>query len=155
MKILINVAAFSDLSESKAIQQNDLLQALQNEYCGSVTDSCAYLVIEWCDENNFTFGADDPSKILQVAEKWNDNITARLHRAVVVFQQTNSEPALYDLKKAVMAADDDFYLFADEAVLIPEGEEGECWLHPLLHEDQHDQIKAHPEWFALVEVAAK
>ena len=155
MKILVEVPAFTDLKESRATQQRDLLDALKAEYKEDASCSDASLATDWCDENSFVFGADDPYKILHVAEKWNDNISARLHRAVVAFQQTDSQTALYDLKKAAMAANDDFYSFADEAVLITEMNGNHYWLHPLLHAEQHEKIKAHPEWFALVEVAAK
>lgn len=54
-----------------------------------------------------------------------------------------------------MAADDDLYTFADEAVLIPDRSTGTYWLHPKLYVDQYAQVMQHPEDLAIVEVVAK
>lgn len=155
MKILIDVATFCDINESRPQQRDELLRSLQNEYCDSVSCPDAYLATDYCTEDNFIFGADAPETIREAAENWNNGIEARLWATIKIFQRMPRETNLYDLKKAVMAADDDLYTFADEAVLIPEEEGSYYYMHPKLHDDQYDRVIQNPAGFAIVEVAAK
>ena len=155
MKILVEIATFCNPNGSRQQQRDELLRSLQTEYCETVSCKDAYLAVDWCTEDNFIFGADAPETIREAAENWNKAIEARLWTTIKIFQRMPRETTLYDLKKAVMAADDDLYTFADEAVLIPEGEGSYYYMHPKLHDNQYKQAVRNPANFAIVEVAAK
>ena len=155
MKFFVKVSEFCDPADGREEQQDQILRTLQNEYCDAGTCRDAYLATEYCTGDNFVFGTDDPEEILKAAKGWNDAIVARLYAAIEAYLQSPRQTTLYDLKKAAMAADDDLYSFGDEAVLVPDSQTGSYWLHPNLHEEQFDEIMAHPENFAIVEVATK
>ena len=140
MKIFVKVSEFCAPADDRKTQQDQILLKLKKE-CWGFT-SC-----------NFVFGADNPEEILKAAKGWNDTITARLHAAIEAYLQSPRQTTLSDLKEAAMAADDDLCSYGDEAVFIPDSQVGTVyWLHPKLHEDQFDEVMAHPENFAIVEV---
>ena len=155
MKILIDVTAFCNVNESRQQQRDELLRSLQTEYCDTVSCKDAYLAVDWCTEDNFIFGSDAPETIREAAENWNTAIETRLWVAIAAFQRMPRATTLYNLKKAVMAAGDDLFPFADEAVLIPEEEDSYYYMHPKLHDDQYRRVVRNPANFAIVEVAAK
>lgn len=152
MKFLVETSLFCEPEDSREAQRTQILCGLQTEYCDSVSCKDAYLETNWCYEEDFIFGTDDPDAIVKAAGSWNTAIETRLWVAIAAYQRMPRETTLYDLKKAVMAADDDLYSFGDEAVLISDKTTGTYWLHPKLHDDQHEKVMQHPEAFAIVEV---
>lgn len=155
MKFFVKVSEFCDLNDSRENKKNQLLHALQNEWSDAVSDPDSYLAIDCCTDDDFVFGTDAPRIICEAAEKWNNEIETRLYNAINSFQESGCSNALCELEKAVMAANDTFYLFGYEAILIPDEETGTYWLHPRLHDDQYGQIMERSEEFALVEVTVK
>lgn len=155
MKIFVKVSEFCAPADSREEQQNQILRTLQNEYCDAVSDREAYLAVDCCTEDDFIFGVDAPETIREAAENWNNAIKERLWEAIKNFQRMPRDATLYDLKKAALAADDDLYEFAEEAVLIPEEKGAYCYLHPKLHDEQYKQVVRNPADFAIVEVTAK
>lgn len=88
MKFLVKISAFCEPQESREEQRKQLLRSLQNEYCDSVSCPDAYLATDYCTEDNFIFGADDPQTIKREAARWNQKINDRLHRAIEAFQRS-------------------------------------------------------------------
>lgn len=153
MKFFVKVSEFCAPADDRKTQQDQILLKLKKECWGFTSCNDAYLATEYCTGDNFVFGADNPEEILKAAKGWNDTITARLHAAIEAYLQSPRQTTLSDLKEAAMAADDDLCSYGDEAVFIPDSQVGTVyWLHPKLHEDQFDEVMAHPENFAIVEV---
>lgn len=152
MKILVQIRLFCEPQDSREEQRGRILRGLQNEYRDTVCDKEAYLATDCCTEDDFIFGADAPGIIRKAAENWNSKIENRLHTCIDLFRCMPRATTLFDLEKAIMAANDGLHTFADEAVLIPEEKGSYYYMHSKLHADQYKQVVQNPADFAIVEV---
>lgn len=168
MRILMYAAPYIDPDTPRTQQIYTLLHVLKDAYNEEADDSEAFLAIDHTWDDDVIFGSDDPQAILDAAKDWNTNILNNLRDAmnayVSSFEKTlaDKDPlsvldntATYGLKKAAMAADNDFYSFADDALYIPVAGIGATYYHTVLSQADLALIRQEPESFAILEVPAK
>lgn len=170
MKALIKIQ-----SERKPGQTPDQLAAalfgrLQSAYLDQSGDREAYLLQpEVCGEHiaetlSFVDGMENPETLKKEAENWNGRLEASFTMALRNLECTLKrrpdmgarwlsapDPLLYDLKKAAMALDDDFYCFAECAVLTNIDNILRC----RLDDEEKKDILKHPEGYAILQVWPK
>lgn len=104
------------------------------------------------------FGSEHPDIILENAQSWNQKIVNDLNRCIKQeytaddLDSDTYNPLLYDLKKAAMAADNDFYAFADYATAI---DPDQAIFRTTLSKKESLAVFAHPENYALIEMYPK
>ena len=117
------------------------------------------------DISSITFGADDHDKVKVVALGveggslgWNERIRNDAFREMGAFVERYSaedmpldDTSTYLLMRMVMAANNTFHPFADEAVLVPT-DSGDEYLTPLIPNEMLTKIAKNPEQFAIVNV---
>lgn len=118
------------------ILAHGLFDRLQETYCDYADDSEAYLhepddTGSYVEDMELVLGADDPGKIRSIAEGWNMSLAQEMERVLSKIQACQADGIhgarrwlsaatvdLYELKKAAMALDNDFYSFADKCLLL-------------------------------------
>lgn len=147
---------------------NKTLSMLYDEYCEYTDDSEAYLVTDYVSLDDVIFGKDQPEQLKKIAKHWNDDIYSELIAALKSFITSsggtldaltpiaiNSDSwELYRLKKAVIAANNDWHDFADKMTYICT-QNGNAFFNPLLTEENLNDILMHPEEYIVVEVPVK
>lgn len=141
---------------------------LEVAYAGSVSDPEAYLATDFIEPESVIFGKEKPDELIKAARNWNlsiqTNLLSALERFILPFGNPNNcQPedipldnnTTYALKCAAMAADDDFYEFADKALYIPLAENGALYFRTILRQDELARIEAVPENYLIIEIPAK
>lgn len=134
-----------------------------NEECG---DSEAYLQVPANDENlaedmALLNGRYDPDKITAMAKEWNNQLAEDFERVLAQALATQAcpgsarwltipSPQIYELKKAIMALDNDFYAFAEQALLV-----NSKYITTRLQAEELNDILAHPDSYATITVHPK
>lgn len=168
MRILMYTEPYLDAEHTRPQQIYTLLHVLKDAYNEEADDDEAYLSIDHVADDDIIFGSDDPQAILDVVKDWNDMVVDNLREAlngyVVSFNKNKGHDnplavldntATYELKKAAMAADNDFYSFADNALYIPVSGIGATYFHTVLSNADLALVRQEPENFAILEVPAK
>lgn len=117
---------------------------------------------DYAEELSLVDGAADPDAIREMALGWNKNIAkvfdGSLSAVMSGVKGDGSEkwlsvpsPLVYGLKKAVMALDNDFYSFAEEALLVND----RGYFTTRLQDAELADILAHPENYAAIDAAPK
>ncbi len=130
--------------------------------CADVSDAYLYdPETDYAENLNFIDGKDTPEKVLEIAEGWNSNIQATFGTALRKMQASihwttgkylaMPSTLIYDVKKAAMALDNDFYAFADRALLVNRS----GYMTTVLHGHELDAIRARPQDYAVIEVTPK
>ena len=143
MRILMYTEPYLDTELTRTQQIHILLHVLKDAYNEEADDDEAYLAIDHVADDDIIFGSDNPQAILDAAKEWNillqDNLREALNGYVVSFNKNKGHDnptavldntATYELKKAAMAVDNDFYAFADDALYIPVAGIGATYFHP-------------------------
>ena len=151
----------ADMPRSQKIKS--LLSILSDAYNTYADDDEAYLAVDFVDEGDVILGTEDPQAILDASVGWNAKIMNNLHEAISEYltaSKGNNGAALnaasvYALKKAAMAADDDFYSFAEDALYIPAEKSHALYFRTVLSAADRMGIRARPESYALLEVGVK
>lgn len=133
------------------------------EYNETVDDPAAYLH-ESDDESqmlglmNPIDGRDDPGWLVRIAENWNAGIQKAYTDAVRALQDAAPEgnylahpDKVYPVKKAAMALDGEFYMFADNALLV----NGHSGFTVLMRDDDMARIRACPGDYLIISVFPK
>lgn len=157
---------FEDESREDIIQFT--ARILEVAYADSVKDSEAYLAMDFIEPESVIFGKEEPDKLIEAAQNWNLDIQRELLTALERFilphgMLSNCGPEdipldnneTYALKCAAMAADNDFYDFADKALYIPLEESGALYFRTILRQDELARIEATPENYLIIEIPAK
>jgi len=168
MRILMYVEPYLDPDFSRPQKIYTLLHVLKDAYNEDADDAEAYLAIDHVMDDDIIFGSDDPQAILDAALDWNNRLSNNLREAVIgyvsSFNKNNGHDnpfaaldntATYELKKAAMAADNDFYSFADDALYIPVAGIGATDFRTVLSPADLALIQQEPQAFAILEVPAK
>lgn len=160
MKILVNISGIPGWDEATADELNEEISTLlRGLYDDSCDDDEAYLHDE---ADSIILGRDDKDAVITEAEQWNDRLIRDVETAIANMKQKKAETGswpvdnstTYELKKAAMALDNDFYAYTDYAVAKPV-DASPVYLETTLHDIERDEIKSHPEQFAVVEIYAK
>ena len=164
MRILVNISGIPGWDEATAAELNEEISTLlRGLYDDSCDDDEAYMHDE---ADSIILGRDDKDAVITEAEQWNDRLIRDVETAIANMKQKKAETGswavdnstTYELKKAAMALDNDFYAYADYAVAKPVDVSPEyppVYLETTLHDSERDYIKSHPEQFAVVEIYAK
>lgn len=136
---------------------------VKTEYNETVDDPAAYLY-ESDDESqmlgllNPVDGRDDPGWLVKIAEGWNAGIQKAYTDAVRGLQEAAPEgnylahpDKVYPVKKAAMALDGEFYMFADRALLV----DGRGSFTVLMRDDDMARIRACPGDYLIISVFPK
>lgn len=135
-----------------------------NEDC---SDSEAYLweppdSYEMAKELSLLDGKTDPEALKTVAKDWNNSLARNFDTAlaaILTATQSSEGPdrwlaasstQIYDMKKAAMALDNDFYAFAEYALLV-----NDKYITTRLQDKELDAILAEPEDYAIITVHPK
>lgn len=167
MKILIKAADLRVSGESANDLAISLFNRINADYLDQTADGEVYLLnpkdkSDTAAEDMFLIdGKEKPEEIVKEALDWNKGLEDAFSKALEAVQADvkNTLGAwlnakytnIYRLKKAVMALDDDFYEFAESAVLIDD----HVGLRCRITEEQLNDIKAHPDDYAIVHVWPK
>ena len=157
---------FEDESREDTIQL--AARILEVAYADSVKDPEAYLAMDFIEPESVIFGKEKPDKLIEAAQNWNLDIQRELLTALERFilphgMLDNCRPEdipldndiTYALKCAAMAADNDFYTFADKALYIPLEENGALYFRTILRKDELARIEAVPEKYLIIEIPVK
>lgn len=155
MYCLVNIETLAN--EDRTAQ--NVFKIVKNLYEDSTDIRDSYLYEPDNASNiNCIFGFEQPDIILKNAQSWNNRIFEELNRCVQHkytaddLESDTYRPMLYDLKKAAMTADNDFYAFADYAAAIdPE----QAVFQTTISKTERMYVLAHPEAYALIEVYPK
>lgn len=169
MEVLIRLP--KELSEQN-LSPNELAETLHKQVCQlyneSVSDSEAYIQsipagVLPSRHLELVAGTIDPESIKSIGQSWNDTQSEAFTRAIKnVYEHagrtsgqtlwhTAPKTDIYVLKKAAMALDDDFYDFADRALLVDKYGR----FTTILTADEICEITEHPEQFACITVYPK
>lgn len=103
-------------------------------------------------------GRDDPGWLVKIAEGWNAGIQKAYTDAVRGLQEAAPEgnylahpDKVYPVKKAAMALDGEFYMFADRALLV----DGRGGFTVLMRDDDMARIRACPGDYMIISVFPK
>ena len=160
MKVLIRLDRFDcsldgETSEEKA---RELFKIVQSIYNSCADDSEAYLIDEFSD---CVFGEDKPEKIIREASTWNQIIREDFRRALAQLYVVRAQNAgvipldnqiTYELKKAAMALDNDFYSFAEQATCLGKTQD---YFKTVIKDEELAEIRQNPKNYALIEVSPK
>lgn len=168
MRILMYAEPYLDPEFSRPQQIYTLLRILKDAYNEDAEDDEAYLAVDHVMDDDIIFGSDDPQAILDMANGWNLSVLENLRKAIngyiMAYDKEKASKdayaalnntATYELKKAAMAADNDFYTFAEAAFYIPTGETRAAYFRTVLSNADMALIQSEPENFVILEVAAK
>ena len=170
MKVLIKIHSEREPAQTPDQLAQALFNRLQNAYLDQSGDREAYLLQpDVCGKHaaetlSFIDGMENPETLKKEAENWNRRLeasfTMALHNMECTLKRrpgmgarwlSAPDPLLYDLKKAAMALDDDFYCFAECAVLTDVHDTLQC----RLEDEEKNDIAAHPENYAILQVWPK
>lgn len=112
---------------------------------------------------SLVLGKDDPEAIRQAAREWNDEIRKNLKTAIAEWLQHDEQLELYThgLAKAAAAADGDIHPYAQTMLydMVNVGgmndDVSDRSLSAILRPHHLAHIEAHPELYALAELAVK
>ena len=167
MRILMHATPYLEGCTTREEKIRALAEVLSAEYNEAVSDPDAYLAIDYIEDENVCFGSDDAKGILDAAGTWNERLRNNLRSAVIsyidAFRRVDDPSSCeslnttdtYALKKAAMAADNDFYTFAEEALLIPRQETGALYFRTVLEPADLKLIHTVPQEFVLLEIPVK
>ena len=168
MRILMDITPYCDSTDPRDSMIQTLVDVLSVAYNEEAADKEAYLAVDALDDTCTIFGMDNPEAILCAARGWNDQLRTDLQVALTEFTKTldasridcNTRAGLdnaatYNLKKAAMAADNDFYSFAEHALYIPNARNGALYFRTVLEAEDLQCIQEFPEKYAIVEIEAK
>lgn len=176
MKVLINIWGILDEeTRGKAANNPDALKALYDAdkvwhdeliesvlreisalYAESVADSEAYIDDD-SPFNGICFGFTNPKSVALTARGWNDNIRKTFADAVLALEKNHTPDGklpldnslTYEVKKAAMALDNDFYAYAEYAVAL---KETNSYLACVIDDKSLADIIARPERYAVATV---
>lgn len=170
MKVLIKIKSEREPEQTPDQLAKALFNRLQNAYLDQSGDREAYLLQpDVCGEHtaeilSFVDGMENPETLKKEAENWNHELEASFTMALRNLECTLKrkpnmdakwlnapDPLLYDLKKAAMALNDDFYCFAECATLIDIHDTLQC----RLDSKEKNDILEHPENYAILQVWPK
>lgn len=167
MKVLIKAADSRVSGESANDLAISLFNRINENYLDQSGDNEAYLLnpegkSDSAAEDMFLIdGMEKPEEIVKEAAGWNKTLEDAFSKALeAVRADVKNTPGawlnanyvkIYQLKKAAMALDDDFYEFAESAVLIDDHVGLKC----RITEEELNDIKAHPDDYAIVHVWPK
>ena len=164
MKILINIAAYCDEGASHDEIVSTMMDAIKSDYYDTVDDSDVRILDR---PNNVILGQEEPVQLIEDARRWNKDIRTELQRSIELLYKKFGEnlaeadllntAEIYRLKCAAMAANDDFYEYADQQVRIDNpylGEHSNIWRSVLLPEELQAIIE-HPDNYAIFDVYVK
>lgn len=117
---------------------------------------------DYAEDLSFVDGAADPDAIREMALGWNGNIAKAFDGSLsAVMSCAKGDgpgkwlsvpgPLVYGLKKAAMALDNDFYSFAEKALLVND----QGYFTTRLQAAELADILAHPENYAAIDAAPK
>lgn len=168
MRILIDITPYCDNTDSRDSMIQTLADVLSVACNEEAADKEAYLAVDALDDTCAVFGMDNPEAILCAAQEWNKQIQADLRAAITEFTKTLDvfsaacdtrasldTSATYNLKKAAMAADNDFYSFAEYALYIPNAKNGALYFRTVLEAEDLQCIQSFPKKYAIIEIEAK
>lgn len=129
-----------------------------------MTDPEAY-VPDADDYDDCIIGAIEPERLKKAVIKWNPSIGQALLRAIEKFLDTRNKDygqvalqldteTTYELKKAAIAADNNFFDYADHFVALP-NENGFTYLQTVIQDRDFAKIMAAPEKYAIIEIQVK
>lgn len=143
-----------------------LFNTVSEQYNEQVHDPDVYLY-DYGDRSdmdkalNMIYGPDSPDKIKETAASWNQEIMDEFSRALKALADATPKteagaldwlrapsPVIYDMKKAAMALDGDFYEYARQALLISK----KGYFTTFLTDAQLEHILTHPEEYAVINV---
>ena len=162
MEILIRLDRFDMFPPTGTHQKRSeaLFSTVEDIYYSCCSDSEAYLRDGIHDED-FVFGDEQPQTIIQRAESWNARLQEDARQALEKLEQVRlSNGGLYpmdsldtyDARKALLALDNRFYDYAEYATCLGEDQDS---FETIIREDELQDIQAHPERYALVEIYPK
>lgn len=144
-----------------------LFRIVADEYQDEASCSDAYLHQPDSDkglaeELDLICGVDHPYKIRDIARSWNSDVLKEFDRSIKALMDKAPTGAdgvrdwfaagstlIYDVKKAAMALDSDFYDFAEDALLVRR------YFTTVLTELELKDILDHPENYAVITVSPK
>lgn len=164
MKILINIDAYCDEGASHDEIVSTMMDVIKSDYYDRVNDCDACILDR---PNSVILGMEEPVRLIEEAHRWNKDICTELHRSIELLHKKFGENLaeadlldtveIYRLKCAAMAANDDFYEYADQQVRIDNpylGEHSNIWRSVLLPQELQAIIE-HPENYAIFDVYVK
>lgn len=159
MRILFNLSELTIGSTPAEELEEEIVSLLKELYNDSADDDEAYLLDEL---NELVLGRDTPDQLVNEAMEWNDRLRKDLDIALAKMQVQKAkdghwpvdDQTTYELKKAAMAIDDDFYSYAEYAVARPLTSEPR-YLQVVVTAEELEHIKQHAEQFAIAEIYAK
>lgn len=168
MRILMDITPYCDSTDPRDSMIQTLADVLSVAYNEEAADKEAYLAVDALNDTCTIFGMDNPEEILYAARDWNDQLRTDLQVAITEFSKMIDasrtdggtkvgldNAATYNLKKAAMAADNDFYSFAEYALYIPNARNGALYFRTVLEAEDLQLIQAFPEKYAIIEIEAK
>lgn len=164
MRILINVDSYCEENASHDAIVSTMMDAIKGDYYERV-DDCDALILD-CP-NSVVLGTEEPARLIKEACRWNDDIRKELCHAIEALYAKHGKDLaeadtldtadVYRLKCASLAANDDFYEFADQQIRIDNpylGEHSNSW-RSILRPQELQAIIEHPENYAIFDVYVK
>ena len=162
MEILIRLDRFDSLPPTGTHRKRSeaLFKDVEEIYNDCSADSESYLRDGIHDED-FVFGDEQPQAIIQRAESWNARLQEDARQALEKLEQVRRSNGgeypmdsldIYYARKALMALDNRFYDYAEYATCLGEDQDS---FETIIREDELQDIQAHPERYALVEIYPK
>lgn len=160
MKVLIRLERFGCGLDGETLEEKarTLFETVRNIYNNCANDDEAYLIDEFSD---CVFGEHEPERVIGEASAWNQRIREDFRRALAQLYAERSKNAgvlpldnqiTYELKKAAMALDNDFYSFAELATCLGEKQD---YFNSVIKGEELAAIQQNPENYALIEVWPK
>lgn len=160
MKDLIRLDRFGYVPDGETPEEKarELFETVKDIYNRCAADDEAYLVDEFSD---FVFGENEPEKVTREASAWNQEIREDFCRALDNLYTERAKDAgvftldnqiTYELKKAAMALDNDFYSHAELATCLGETQD---YFNTTIKAEELADILQNPENYALIEVWPK
>ena len=164
MRILINIDNYCDENASHDEIVSAMMDAIKGDYYDRADDCDAEILDR---PNSVILGMEEPVRLIDEARRWNNDIRTELARSIELLYKKYGENLaeadllntveIYRLKCAAMAANDDFYEYADQQVRIDNpylGEHSNIWRSVLMPQELQAIIE-HPENYAIFDVYVK
>lgn len=159
MRVLVRLNRNDEEWDSMTAEERrqELYSLTKTIYEWSSDDDEAYL----CDSiGECVFGFEEPERLRNVVREWNPGIIGDFRFALEAIMQEErvngtiqiDSSASYEMKKAAMALDGDFYPFAGKATCLGEAQN---YFSTYVKPTELEEIMMDPSDFAMIEVYPK
>lgn len=172
MKIIAKISEYLADDDFTTEALASLLSEIKSAFNDATHDPEAYITTDATDLRDSILGINSPDAIRSAALRWNEDIALTLIQTAKAFTQENNPakstdlnaleahrltlntPLTYDMRKAVLAADNEWYQFSEVAAYLPNSF-GYSYFHTLLSADDLSAILMKPEDYVILEVSVK